>query len=110
MKTTIERQVMASVAVIYTVRRLLSRTALELYVLVVAALALWRLVWVHRVLQNFSTEEHYGLSATGNYLLVAVEHTNIAVQFLLLVAACACVALAMDTIKSFTSDRQMAFS
>jgi hypothetical protein len=108
MQSKIERQVMASVAVVYTVRKLISRTAIELYVLALATVAMWRLVWVHRVLQNFSTEQRYGLSATGNYLLVAVEHTQVAVQLTLLVAACAFVALVLDFARSAAS-RQMAF-
>ncbi len=109
MKTTIERQVMAGVAVIYTVRKLLSRTALEFYVLILAAVALWRLVSVTHVLQNFLAVERGGLNATSGYLLFAVEHTNSAVQFTLLIAICAFTALVIDIVKSLTSQHQMAF-
>ena len=105
MTSNIERQVMASVAVIYTVRKLLSRTALELYVLAASAVVLWRLVWVHKVFANFFVEEKLGFGAISNYLLYAVEHTNIVVQLTLLVAAVAFVALLVDFVKSASEPR-----
>lgn len=96
---------MASVAVIYTARKLLSRTALELYVFAASAVVLWRLVWVHKVFDNFFAVEKSGLGAMSNYLLFAIQHTNVAVQLTLLVAAVAFVALLVDFVKSASSPR-----
>ena len=108
-QSNIERQVMASVAVIYVARKLLSHTALEVYVFAASLFAIWKLVWVTRVLQNFSTAEHNGLNAVGNYLLVAVSHTNIAVQLTLLVGALAFISLLVDFVRSISFSRSLAF-
>lgn len=96
---------MASVAVIYTARKLLSHTALEMYILAASAIALWRLVWVHKVFDNFFAVEKNGLGAISNYLLYAIQHTNVAVQLTLLVAAVAFIALLVDFIKSASAPR-----
>ena len=103
MRSKIEQQVMAGVWIIYTVRKLTSRTAVELYVLGLSALALWRLIWVHKVLDNFFSVESHGISAVGNYLMVAVSHTQLSVQLTLVVAAVALIALCVDAARSFGS-------
>ncbi len=105
MQSKIEQQVMASVGVIYTARKLMSRTAIELYMLAVSAIALWQLVWVHKVLDNFFAVEKHGLGSTLTYLATAVGHTNLAVQFALIVAVVAFASLVTDFVRS-TSPRQ----
>ncbi|MBX4192318.1 hypothetical protein KW798_02410, partial [Candidatus Parcubacteria bacterium] len=54
MTSKIEQQVMASVAAIYTVRQLFSRTALKLYVCAASLWGLGQLVWVSKVFENLS--------------------------------------------------------
>jgi len=100
MQSKIERQVMASVGVIYTARRLTGRVALDFYALVIAALALWKLVWVHKVLSNLAIEAHAGMPAVWNYMVVALEHAHTGVLLLLAVAICALVALCVDMARS----------
>lgn len=107
MQTKIEQQVMAGVAVVYAARKLLSRTALELYVLAASAIALWQLVWVHKVFENFFAVEKNGFGSMFNYLIVAVEHTHLAVQLTLLVAALAFVALLVDVARSVATPRTL---
>ncbi len=52
-KSRIEQQVMASVGVVYATRQLVSATALKLYVCALSLVGLAKLVWVHRVFENF---------------------------------------------------------
>ena len=108
MTSRIEQQVMAGVGIVYAAHLLLSRAALELYALALSAVALWQLVWVHKVFENFFTAEHAGLGALGNYLFVAVEHTQLAVQVTLLVAVVALIGLIVDTMQSFRHHAIMA--
>jgi hypothetical protein len=109
MTSKIEQQVMASVGVIYTARKLVSRTAAEIYVLAVSAVVLWQLVWVHKVFDNFFAVEKKGIGSTLNYLATAVGHTNPAVQLTLVVAVVAFVMLVSDLAKSSSlQNRQIA--
>ena len=91
---------MGNVGAIFLARKVASRTALELYIFVAAALALWKLVWVTRVFENFFAVERGGLASIGNYLVYAVSHTHLAVQLTLLVGVCALVAFIIDLTKS----------
>jgi hypothetical protein len=104
-QTSIEQRVMANVGVIYTARQLFSATAIKLYVLVAAMLAVWRLVWVTRVLQNFAVVEKGGFVSMGNYAMYAVVHTHPAVQLTLLVGTAAFVLLAVDLMRSIATPR-----
>lgn len=109
-QTNLEQRVMANVGVIYSARQLLGPTALKLYVLVAAMLAIWRLVWVTRVLQNFAAVEKNGLASMANYLVYAVLHTHPAVQITLAIAAVAFVLLLADLVRSATTPkRQFSF-
>ncbi len=108
MQSRIEQQVMASVGVIYTARKLVSRTAIELYVLAASTIALWQLVWVHKVFDNFFAVERNGMGSTLNYVATAVGHTNLAVQLTLFVAAAAFVMLMVDLAKSGENSRTFA--
>jgi hypothetical protein len=96
---------MASVAVIYAVRKLAGMTALKIYALVLSVFAIGKLVWVSKVLDNFFMVEKHGLGAMSNYLLAALEHTNVAVQLTLLVAALVFVSLLVDFVKSVSAPR-----
>ncbi len=91
---------MASVGTIYTWRMLTSLTALKIYALILSIWAIGRLVWVSKVFDNFMQVEKNGIGAIINYLLYAVEHTHLAVQVTLLVAALAAASLLVDAIRS----------
>ncbi len=96
MQSTIERQVMASVGVIYTARAVLSPLALKLYAALGASVALWQLTWVHRVFENWA---NVGLSGSAQFVAHAVAHTHLSVQVTLLVLAAAGLALAWDFVR-----------
>ena len=102
---TLERQVMASVAVIYGARMLMSYTALKVYVILFSVGVIARLVWVAKVLQNFAIVEHNGISATGNYVLYALGHTQFAVQLTLLVATAAFISLVVPLVLPTRTNR-----
>jgi len=110
MQSKIEQQVMASVAVVYAVRKLLSRRALEVYALATSAVVLWQLVWIHKVFENFVAIEKNGLDAIADYLLVAVTNTNLAVQLTLAVATVAFIFLIIDTVRSTSASPSRAFA
>lgn len=93
---------MASVGVIYIARKLASRTALECYVLAVAAFALTVMVSVSHVTRNFLGAAH-NINSLAVYLTVAVAQTTHVVQIVLLIAAAATVALGVDIVRSFTA-------
>ncbi len=98
MQTKIEQQVMASVGVIHTTRRIFSMTAFKVYTLVASVYALGILVWVSRIQENLLEVMNGGVLAVGNYVLFAVTHTSVAVQATLVVAAIAFFSLALDLI------------
>ena len=99
---------MASVAVVYATRKLTSRRAVEWYVLIASTIALWQLVWVHKVFANFAAIEKNGLGSVATYLFVAVTHTHLAVQLTLLVAAIAFLSLIFDSVRSAIPTSQFA--
>jgi hypothetical protein len=103
MSSKIEQQVMASVGVIYTARTLINTTALKLNALVLSVWMIGRLVWVSKVFDNFFTVEKSGIGSVSNYLLYAVEHTHVAVQLTLFVAAIAFIGLVVDAVRSLTT-------
>ena len=102
MQSRIEQRVMAGVGVIYTARLMLSRTALEVYVLAASAVALWQFTWVHRVFQNWA---NVGIAGTWQFVSYAFLHTHLPVQVALIVAAAAGLALVVDTVRSFAAPR-----
>jgi hypothetical protein len=105
----IEQRVMANVGVIYSTRKVFSTTALKAYVLVLSALALWRLVWVTKVMQNFAIVEKNGIAAVGNYVVSAVVHTHPIVQVTLAVAAIAFILLFADLFRATSTKQQFSF-
>lgn len=98
---------MANVGAIYATRKVFSPVMLKFYVLALAMLAIWRLVWVTRIEQNFLQVMNGGVAAVGNYAVYAFIHTHLAVQITVAVAAVAFVMLALDLTRSvsFTSSR-----
>lgn len=109
MKSKIEQQVMASVGVIHTARRMVSGTALKVYALVASIYALGILVWVARIGENLAQVMNGGVLAVGNFVLYAVLHTTFVVQAVLLVATVALVSLAIDLARTLTSEHQVAY-
>lgn len=99
---------MASVGVVHTARRLVSWTALKVYALVASVYALGILVWVARVQENLLSAANNGVLALGNFVLVALAHTSVVVQAVLLVATVALVSLAVDLVRTLSS-KQAAF-
>jgi hypothetical protein len=104
----IEEQVMASVGVIYAGRKLMSRIAVELYMLVVAAIALWQFTWVHKIVANFAVVERGGLGSIARYLSYAFLHTHVATQLALVVAAAAGIAFCIDAVRSMRTEGRFA--
>ena len=94
---------MAAVGVIYVARTLISRTAVELYVLAASAVAIWQLTWVHKIFANFVAVEKGGPGSISTYSLYAVTHAHMAVQVTLAVAAVAGVALFFDALRAIRS-------
>jgi len=109
MQSKIEQQVMASVGVIHTVRRMVSMAALKVYTVVASVYALGILVWVSEIQANLLNAMNGGVLAVGNFVLVAVLHTTFVVQAVLLVATVALVSLAVDLTRTLTAQRQGAY-
>ena len=106
-KTTIEERVMANVGTIYVGRTLTGTTALKVYALILSVWMLGRLVWVAKISQNFWNIEKHGLGSLSNYFVYSLEHTHLAVQLTLLVAAVAFVGLIIDTVRSLAQPRHL---
>jgi uncharacterized membrane protein YqhA len=106
MKSNIEHQVMASVSVIYTARRLVSAPAIKLYVCALALFSLARLVWVSKVFENLS---QVGLGNTLQFMLSAALNTDVLVQVALMALVVAGVSLTRDLVRSATATRTFAY-
>jgi hypothetical protein len=105
-QSLLEQRVMATVGVIYTTRKVFSPVMLKLYVLALAALALWRLVWVTRIEQNFVRVLNGGATAEWRYAFSAFTHTHTIVLVTIAVAVVAFVGLVLDLARSAASPRQ----
>ncbi len=101
--TTIKQNVMASVALIYTARTLFGATALKLYVLLASVWGIGKLVWVSKVFENLSLVEKSGITAVGNFMLAALEHTSTSVLLVLVVALVAAFLLFLDVARTSTA-------
>ena len=106
--TQIEKNVMATVRVVHTLRALSSKTALELYAFGASLIGLVVMVSLPHVASNLSLVASHGFSNVGVFLVVAVIKTNLLVQVALLLGAFSFVALAKDLARSFS--RQSAFA
>lgn len=104
----IEQQVMAGVAVIYVVRTLTSRTALELYTLALSFAGVAMFASLPHVATNFSHALGGGGAAVLTFALFALTHTSVVVQLATALGALALCALVADIIKSFSSNRMLA--
>lgn len=96
----IEQQVMASVGVIYAIRRATSRTALEVYALVLAVLGIVLFSSVPHVIANFNTVAAYGAGSVLVFLAAALEKTNLVVQLAVLLGGVSFVALTVDIVRN----------
>jgi uncharacterized membrane protein len=99
----IEERVMASVAVIYAVRKLASRTALKLYVLVLSLVGVVTLVSISNVTANFTNVAQNGVESVAAFLVAAVLGTTIMVQVALFLGTIAVFSLMVDAMRSFSS-------
>lgn len=88
---------MASIAAVYTARRLVSASALKLYACVAALWGLAQLVWVERVFQNLA---HVGWGSAAQFMLAAVLNTDMWVQAVLAVLVVAGVSLLLDLLRT----------
>ncbi len=98
--SNLEQKVMANVALIYTVRKMVGKTALKLYVMVLSILGITFFVSVPHVIENFSTVAHGGVGSVATFVLAAVLGTTIAVQLALVLSAAAAASLAFDYLRS----------
>ena len=98
----IEQQVMASVAVIYAARKLVSFQAVVCYALVLSIFGISLIVSVPHVLQNFSSVARGGVPSILTFLGVAITGTKLMVQLGLLVVIFALGSLTASFFRSFS--------
>ena len=103
--TTIEKNVRANVALIYTLRKLVSKTAVELYVCVASLWALGQLVWVSMVFENLA---RVGAAHAVQFIIAAVLNTTTLVQLVLVVGAFAALSLIVDLVRGSSPSRTLA--
>ncbi len=89
---------MAGVAVIYAVRRLTSRTALECYALFVSAFSVTMLVSLSHVTANLILVSHRGLISLVLYFFSAVLGTTLVVQIALVIGTLATLSILKNTL------------
>lgn len=106
--TKIEQQVMASVAVIYATRMLVSATALKLYALAVSAAGIAAFASIPNVLHNLELVASSGPANVVFFILYAVLGTTIVVQFALAVGAAAAVSLLVSAVRGVLPGRAFA--
>lgn len=110
MRTDIERQVMASVGVIYAARTLASVTALKLYVLAFSAAGIAAFVSVPNVLQNFQAVIANGPDTAVFFVVSAILGTTLVVQCALAMGAVAALSLLVSGVRSVLGGRRAAFA
>ncbi|HVU80337.1 MAG TPA: hypothetical protein VHD37_03175 [Candidatus Paceibacterota bacterium] len=103
--TKIETQVMASVGVIYAVRKLLGPTALKLYALTLSLAGVTTFASVPSVLHNFQSVAVAGPGSVALFVVYAVLGTTIIVQFALAVGATAAISLFVSGVRAALSGR-----
>ena len=96
---------MASVGVIYAVRRLTSATALKVYALSLSLVGIVMFVSLSHVFQNFAAVGHGGLPSVTAFALAAVLQTKLIVQLALVVGGCVFISLIVDTVRSIAPSR-----
>ena len=90
---------MANVAVIYTARKLMGRTALEFYTLVVSLVGAAFFVSLPHIALNFERVASGGVGSIALFILTAVLSTTIVVQIALLLGAVAFASLVADFVR-----------
>jgi hypothetical protein len=93
----VKQQVMASVLVVYAMRKALSVYALKAYALAVALSAIFFTVSVPHILTNMM---HAGLLNTGSFLISAFVATSLTVQTMSVAVFIFAVLLVRDTFVS----------
>ncbi|MBC7836604.1 hypothetical protein H7X87_02390 [Acetobacteraceae bacterium] len=99
----IEKNVMGSVAAIYTFRLASGFTALKFYMLLVSIAGLAFLVSLPNVVANFANVASHGVGSIAPFVLSAISGTTILVQLALLVGVFAFSLLFRDVVRSFSS-------
>lgn len=97
--TKIEQQVMASVALIYTVRRLTSVSALKAYGLVFFVAATTMFVSLPHVASNFLAVWQGGVAGETTFILAAVTGTKTIVQIALLAGMLVTLSFVVDLVR-----------
>jgi uncharacterized membrane protein len=97
--TKIEQQVMASVVLLHTARRLVSRTALKVYTLAISFWGVVALVSIGNVTANFTNVAQGGVGSVAIFLVSAILGTTLLVQLALLLAALAAASIFTDVIR-----------
>ncbi len=91
---------MAGVGIVYAARQLTSRTALELYALVLSACGVIFFVSLPHVFANLVHVMNGGLPSITTFALTAVMSTKLIVQLALLIGSFSLVSLAVNTLRS----------
>ena len=100
--TTIEKNVMASVRVIYGVRQLMNATALKVYVFTLSILGIATLVSLPHVVANFLNVAHGGLPSMSVFIAAALIQTKVLVQIALALGVLSFVLLTRDMLRSIS--------
>ncbi len=103
--TTLEKKVMASVGLIYTVRKLTNPFALQCYALVASIIGISTFVSVPNVAQNFLAVTNGGMTGVATFVVSAIVSTTLVVQVWLLVGGAALLSLFVRVARSFTTTR-----
>ncbi|MBI2004568.1 hypothetical protein HYS79_00185 [Patescibacteria group bacterium] len=94
--SNIERRVMACVVLIYTARALVSRVALEFYVLVFSLVGVAMLASLPHVVQNLVAVSQSGVGGVAVFFASAIVSTTLAVQVALVFGGAALASLLFD--------------
>lgn len=97
--SNLEQRIMANVAMIYTARKLVGKTALKCYVLLACFAGIAFFVSLPHVAHNFGDVAHGGVGSIALFILTAVLSTTILVQIALLLSAAAFVSLITDYLR-----------
>jgi len=99
MSNNIEQKVMASVAVIYAARKLVSMTALKLYALVLSLGGIVAFVSISNVFANFVNVAQGGVGSIALFTISAVLGTTLLVQVALALCAAATISLVVPVFR-----------
>ncbi len=97
--SNLEQKIMANVAMVYTARKMVGRTALKFYTLVLSFVGIAFFVSVPHVAQNFGGVAQGGVGSVMFFVLTAVLSTTILVQIALLLGVVAFASLVGDYLR-----------